>query len=183
ADEQFFDDRTTRPERVAEVEAEHSPEPRPELHHQWLIQPEPVAHVGELLGIDLAGRVTAEDQERHVARYDPHDYKNQRAGADQRGNDQEQALGDVRTHARCSASRISPRTARRPGASGWRSDSAGPRSSSLWPSARRSETTRGRACSTRSRALSSGAAGSRASARRDPALATGARTGRRSRGR
>ena len=55
ADEQLLDDRLPRPERVAEVEAEHAPEPRPELHAQRLIQAEPLAHGRELLGIDVAG--------------------------------------------------------------------------------------------------------------------------------
>ena len=97
--EQLLDDGLPRPQRGAEVEAQHAPQPRAELHAQRLVQPEPLAHGGELLRVDVAGRVTAEDQQRHVARDDPHDQEHERRRPEQRGDDQEESLEDVGAHA------------------------------------------------------------------------------------
>src|SRR5206468_7551215 len=62
-------------------------------------EPEPLAHGGELLGIDVAGLVAAEDQEGHVPGDHAHDQEDQGRGPEERGNDQEKSLQDVRAHA------------------------------------------------------------------------------------
>src|SRR2546426_12111932 len=136
---------------VAKVTAEPPPEPRPDLHDQRLIQPEPVAHGGELLRIDVAGLVTTEDQQGHVPGNDTHDHEHEGGRPEQRRDDQEQPLRDVRLH----TARLNLRPATRPGASDWKNDWAAPRSSSPSPNAPRRASTRGPGCSTRCRGRSS----------------------------
>ena len=55
-------------------------------------------HGGDLGRIDSARLVAAQDQQRHIAGDDAHDEEHESGDAEQRGNDQQQPLGDVRAH-------------------------------------------------------------------------------------
>ncbi len=69
ANEQLLDDRAPRPERGAEIEVGARPTASfANWTEQRLVQPELVAHGGDLLAVDPARLVAAEDEEGHVAR-------------------------------------------------------------------------------------------------------------------
>ena len=71
----------------------------PNCTDERLVQPELVAHGRELLRVDVAGLVAAQDQQRHVPRDHAHDQEHHRRHPEQGGDDQQEPLGEVGAHA------------------------------------------------------------------------------------
>jgi len=97
--EQFLEHGTARPQRVAEVEAHHAPQPVAELGQQRLVQPELVVHGRELRLVDVPRLVAAQDEQGHVPRDDPHNHEHHGGHPEQSGDDQEEPLGEIGGHA------------------------------------------------------------------------------------